>query len=115
VFLSKGVAFCGYTVPHPSEQRVHLRLQTTGTIASRTRTLFLSLNIAFIAAPVFPVLLVRRLPHVWTYCVARPPSRARFAQGLGDVSQYVRPFDGTGRGSDSSRVNAQYLDSFCRS
>eukprot|EP00750_Incisomonas_marina_P031494 INCI8199.1.p1 GENE.INCI8199.1~~INCI8199.1.p1 ORF type:complete len:107 (-),score=17.69 INCI8199.1:81-401(-) len=30
----KDVAFCGYTVPHPSEQRVHLRLQTTGKPAT---------------------------------------------------------------------------------
>jgi len=29
---TKGTEFCGYTVPHPSEPYVHLRLQTSGDI-----------------------------------------------------------------------------------
>ncbi|PWZ27071.1 DNA-directed RNA polymerases I and III subunit RPAC2 [Zea mays] len=27
------VAFCGYTIPHPSEKKVNIRLQTTGDAA----------------------------------------------------------------------------------
>jgi DNA-directed RNA polymerases I and III subunit RPAC2 len=28
------VEFCGYTAPHPSEQKIHLRIQTDGTITA---------------------------------------------------------------------------------
>lgn len=29
-FLSPAVEFCGYTIPHPSDAKMHLRIQTTG-------------------------------------------------------------------------------------
>ncbi|QCE12796.1 DNA-directed RNA polymerases I and III subunit RPAC2 [Vigna unguiculata] len=31
---SPRVAFCGYSIPHPSENRVNIRVQTTGDPAS---------------------------------------------------------------------------------
>lgn len=29
-FFSPSVEFCGYTVPHPTEDKIHFRIQTTG-------------------------------------------------------------------------------------
>ena len=28
IFVSENVEFCGYTIPHPSEFKIHLRIQT---------------------------------------------------------------------------------------
>ena len=33
-FPSPHVAFCGYSIPHPSEKTVNLRIQTTGDISA---------------------------------------------------------------------------------
>lgn len=30
LFCSPEVEFCGYSVPHPSENKIHLRIQTRG-------------------------------------------------------------------------------------
>lgn len=32
-FYSPQVEFCGYTIPHPSENKMNLRIQTTGTFS----------------------------------------------------------------------------------
>lgn len=36
-FLNKdpNVAFCGYSIPHPSERKVNLRVQTTGEVSAK--------------------------------------------------------------------------------
>ncbi|ELU08251.1 hypothetical protein CAPTEDRAFT_97316 [Capitella teleta] len=31
ILLSLAVEFCGYSVPHPSETKINLRIQTKGT------------------------------------------------------------------------------------
>lgn len=34
---SPAVEFCGYTIPHPSDPKMHLRIQTTGQFAQSTK------------------------------------------------------------------------------
>ncbi|KAI9103068.1 DNA-directed RNA polymerase I and III subunit Rpc19 [Phlyctochytrium arcticum] len=34
IMKNEAVSFCGYTIPHPSEFKIHLRIQTDGTITA---------------------------------------------------------------------------------
>ncbi|RXG68223.1 putative DNA-directed RNA polymerases I and III subunit RPAC2 [Armadillidium vulgare] len=34
LFFSPEVQFCGYTIPHPMEQKIHFRIQCTGKPAA---------------------------------------------------------------------------------
>lgn len=34
IMKNPSVEFCGYTIPHPSEFKLHLRIQTDGTVSA---------------------------------------------------------------------------------
>ncbi|RWW59355.1 hypothetical protein BHE74_00033712 [Ensete ventricosum] len=37
---SPRVIFCGYSIPHPSENKVNIRVQTTGTVCATSFSLW---------------------------------------------------------------------------
>ena len=70
---SPHVAFCGYSVPHPSEPKMNLRLQTNGEHAGAPRTARCARS-GWLSSPAAVALLAVCLPppaELCLYCARR--------------------------------------------
>ena len=53
---SPDVDFCGYSIPHPSEDKIHLRIQSRGTLYALARTGHLDTILRMIGPPAIDIL-----------------------------------------------------------